>query len=610
MTRGRRILRSCGLLAAGLGLAWGCAFDDSLREYLDAHFWLPYSKSAGYLAKKNVRRLNYPYAGMADEGGNTPLEQLRSAYREISGGDGVYIDPAKLQKAMAAARAYRSLSAVEREEVALIEAKIEMRTEEGDPDDTLEGARDKMRKFLTTARDPAFRSEARGWLAHIYYLQGNQAAAGKIYLDELNRNGTNLSREVLLNSLKMDYGYDGGPELLKQLGEYFDTAEHAAFAVQLATNPHWNEYADLRSSVRSGEVQATYTRIRGLLEAHSELLKSGSGAGSLAALGMRTALRMGDPPGALKIADEVPAGAPLRDDPDFNWMLASSRFLTHDYAGAEEPLLKLFRSSLATEPEKASAAYGLCGVYEKTGNAVEQIRFALWLRSGTHEGYWAAPAGIADQSIYFAPSGFDLNLLLDDETSIEQIESFLSKYPDVPDVRLVKYSLAVRLARENRYAEAARIYAAIGAIRRAPRMRQLAALYAEASRTDLSAPQRDEAKYRYAAFLGAHSGGIYFNDALWHGLQRYALRASTDTRLDGQERQTLTADERKLKDDQEERWRAYVVLREVVDAEGKTALGREAAQLATQCLRGISDRFGRQDEIRKADIELSAWLRN
>ena len=67
--------------------------------------------------------------------------------------------------------------------------------------------------------------------------------------------------------------------------------------------------------------------------------------------------------------------------------------------------------------------------------------------------------------------------------------------------------------------------------------------------------------------------------------------------------------ERKLKDDQEERWRAYLILRDVVQATGKTDLGRKAAQLAIRCLRGISDRFGRQDEIRKADIGLSDWLR-
>jgi hypothetical protein len=38
-------------------------------------------------------------------------------------------------------------------------------------------------------------------------------------------------------------------------------------------------------------------------------------------------------------------------------------------------------------------------------------------------------------------------------------------------------------------------------------------------------------------------------------------------------------------------------------------LGRKAANLALNCVRRISERFGRQEEIRKADIELSKWLR-
>lgn len=58
----------------------------------------------------------------------------------------------------------------------------------------------------------------------------------------MNRSGSNLSRETVLNSLRMTYGYDGGPELLAHLEEYFDTPEHAAFAIQLATNPHWDRY--------------------------------------------------------------------------------------------------------------------------------------------------------------------------------------------------------------------------------------------------------------------------------------------------------------------------------------------------------------------------------
>jgi len=121
--------------------------------------------------------------------------------------------------------------------------------------------------------------------------------------------------------------------------------------------------------------------------------------------------------------------------------------------------------------------------------------------------------------------------------------------------------------------------------------------------------QTQEAKYKLAKFLSANPERIYFNDALWQGVQRYAMTGSTESRLTGEERKALISRERKLKDDQEERWRAYLILRDVVRDSGKTDVGRNAAQLALGCLRRISERFGRQDDIRKADLELSSWLR-
>ena len=56
---------------------------------------------------------------------------------------------------------------------------------------------------------------------------------------------------------------------------------------------------------------------------------------------------------------------------------------------------------------------------------------------------------------------------------------------------------------------------------------------------DLPAQQVQEAKYRLAEFISAHPDGIYFNDALWFGFQRYALFASSDSRLTREERQRL-----------------------------------------------------------------------
>ena len=286
-------------------------------------------------------------------------------------------------------------------------------------------------------------------------------------------------------------------------------------------------------------------------------------------------------------------------------MLASAHYLSRDYAGAERPLLNLSESKRASAEQRAAAAYGLCGVYEKTKNTVEQLRFALWLRGAVPKGYFGG-----EIPVYFALSGWDLGLLLDAEAPVETLREFISRYPDARDLRLVKYALAVRRSRENQYEEAAQIYESIHAVVRAPRTRQLAMLYHEAKRSDLPPAQKLDAQYQLADFLASNPARIYFNDTLWYGLQRYALDAAHDSRLTRDERQALVAGERKLKDEQEERWRAYMILRDVIPEAGKTDLGRKAAQLAIRCLRGInSDRFGREKEIREADIELSGWLR-
>jgi len=599
-----RLLKRPFVLLLGTGLLFGCAFDDTLRAYLNAHFWLPFAKSAANFERRNVRRISAPFAGMAvAEGGH--LAGLRSAYQKISTPDPLDRPPevSVPRQALEAARADPSLTKREREEVALLDAKVDMRAASPQDAELLERAKKKLIAFLATARTPEFRSEARGWLAHIDYLLGDQTGAGKIYLDELNRDGSNLSRETLLNSLRLNYGYDGGPELLSHLQEYFDTPEHAAFAIQLVTNPHWTTGGD-RFPRDNSEIEAqTYSRVVKLLEAHRELLRSKNGVNTLALLTMRTALRMGDPAGAKKIADSIPSDDQIHAQPDFNWMLASSNFLSHDYAAAEAPLLGLFRSPLASESQKAAAAYGLCGVYQKTGNTTEQLRYALWLYSGARKNQMWLSTGLSDLSVYWAVSGWDLNLLLETDASVDQLRSFVSQNPDLQDIGLVKYSLAVRLTRENRYSEAADIYQSIHALRRAPRIRRLADLYSEANRTDLNDSQRNEAKLRLAEFLSANPDRIYYNDALWHGLQRYALEAEHDDRLTRRERDAMIASERKLQDDQEERWRAYLILREVIGSD-TTYLRPKAATLALECLRGISDRFGRQEEIRKADIEL------
>lgn len=571
-----RVLRPAGLLLLGLSLAWACGFDNTLREYLDVHFWLPFAKTAQNFEKRNVRRVSVPYAGMG-KADQSPLGRLRKQYQSEA-------TPAESAPIVAAARAERSLDQRDREEVDLIDAKIDMRAGSAEEPVKLQRAQKKLEQFLQSARTPEWLSEARGWRAHIFHLLGQQTEAGKIYLDELNRDGSNLSRETLLNSLKMNYGYTGDQELLDHLEEYFDTPEHAAFAIQLVTNPRWERNG------ATPDRREIYARVNTLLQKHASILRSPT----LAVLTMRIALSMGDPAQALKTAARVG----LSNDPDYLWMSGSAHFLLRDYAGAEAPLLRLFE--LAKESRQAAAAYGLCGVYQKLGRPVDQLRFALWL--STQPSSNTVPPDTNDFSIYWASSGFDLGLLLDAEAPTEALEQFLERHSDAGNIRLVKYALSVRYARANRYAEAADIYDAIGEKRRGPRMREAARLWADQSAVG---------RYLFAEFLSRNPDGVYFNNSLWYGYQSYALIGDSEGRFTKAEHELQTVRERSLRDDQEERWRAAAILRELMLAEGQTDLGRKAAKLArTDLLKIRTDRFGRQDEITAALREIRLWSRN
>jgi hypothetical protein len=213
-------------------------------------------------------------------------------------------------------------------------------------------------------------------------------------------------------------------------------------------------------------------------------------------------------------------------------------------------------------------------------------------------------------SVYWASSGWDLDMLLEAEAPVDALRSFAEQNPNLAGIRLIGYSLAVRLSREDRYQEAADLYRSIHANRRAQRLQRLASLRQAADKPGISAQQGLEARYGLAEFIAANPDGIYFNDALWHGMQRYALQAANDCRLTLTERTRLMDAERGLKDSQEERWRAYLILRDVVRDAGVSNLGRQSATLALRCLRGINtDRFGRQEEIRRADMELSRQFR-
>jgi hypothetical protein len=604
------------LLLLALVTAGACPWNDELREYLSAHFWLPFAQHSANFEHPNVRRMDAPYAGMLAAQGSSPLARLRAAYQQLQPAD-LYVPPPRplvdvepLRPAVAAARADRTLSAREREEVNLIEAKIEMRGGESGQPALLRSAKQKLQAFLRTARTPEFASEARGWLARTHYLLGNRTAAGKIYLDELNRPGSNLSRETLLTSLQMNYGYDGGPDLIAHLDEYFDTPEHAVFAIQLATNPRGVRQGYSGRFERPRDNSAIYRRIQALLASHQSLLQSDNGANTLALLSMRTALRMGDPAGARTIDQSIPPAAAIRGTPDFLWMSASAHFLSREFNEAEQPLLDLFRSPRAHADQRAAAAYALCGVYQKTSNVAGQLRFALWLHEEGREGaHISIGRTLSDLSIYWASSGWDLGLILENEAPLDELQSFVAHNPSLPGIRLVRYSLAVRLAREDRYRESAEVYEAIQAPRRAQRMRKLASLQQAMETAELSPQARLEARYAFAAYVAANPERLYFNDTLWSFMQRYALHAEQESRMTGAERQALLEGERKLRDTQEEGWRAYLILKEVARDAGPGPLRTRAARLALTCLQGINtDRFGREADIATANKELRAWL--
>ena len=154
-------------------------------------------------------------------------------------------------------------------------------------------------------------------------------------------------------------------------------------------------------------------------------------------------------------------------------------------------------------------------------------------------------------------------------------------------------------------------------------MQKLAKLYAEAADPAHTGPQRLEAQYTYAAFLADHPDQLFFNDMLWHGCQtdiiieQYRGHDCWGTHippaqqgLTRQEREFFLQQERRVRDEQEERWRAYKILAAIVDQAGPSELGRQAARKALDCLVRINtERFGRKDEIAAAMRDLANWLR-
>jgi hypothetical protein len=317
-------------------------------------------------------------------------------------------------------------------------------------------------------------------------------------------------------------------------------------------------------------------------------------------------------------------------------MVAVCRFLQKQYAQAEGPLLKVVRSKDATPYELGAAARGLIGVYQKLGRGADQLH-AAFLYEKTGGEYQMDPYGFERYSPCIPEWAWllDLPYILDVQLSDDELREYLQRYGKEargityrprPKKRTafdtVEYELAVRFARHEKYGEAAGIYERLNAIPRAKRMRVLAGLYEKANDAASSPEVRLKAQYEYASFLEAHSTQVFFNDMVWGGFQTWTFTNGDEDEFRGpmsaewqgitnEERDRFMKQERNIRDNQEERWRAYGILSSVVDRTGDLELGRQAATKAIRCLDLIAvHRFGRADEIDRDRANLIAWLRS
>lgn len=607
----------------------------SFRAYLTRGFWLPMYYSIDHLLPLKIPGAGIPYAGFSAADAPEALSALREAYRRLTDALKTNQTQSALDEAgKAAARALApgALSNRDLEEARLIACKIALRGAERSPD-ALSEARRKLEDFIGSAANPAFASEARGWLARICYLQKDYARAALIYLDEINSPQSPLNRDTLVTSLRWVYSA-GENQLWDHLEEFFDTPRHALFMVDLITNQYPYDLSDPNAQLAKKD---RGTRILKLLQGHPELFKSGTDSEALVMALMRTFLYLGDTAETLKYAGAIAKSETLPQNPEFNWMTAIAHFVQHEYARAEAPLLRMLRAPSATGPDRVTAAQALVGVYLKTRRPVDALHAAFIQASQAldDQPYENVVASPRMQWCFFGLN-LDLPYLLDAYLSDEELREYLHKYPrpvglplritwsPLPTVsapQAVRYSLAVRAARHEQYEEAAKIFADLGFSACARRMKILAELLARTRDAALSTPERLTALYDYGTYLADNPERLFFNDLFWHRMQRSVFLEPRDLDmwvgnsrnqpgLTATERQVILADDRTLRDQQEERWHAFKVLEQVAHESGHSALGQKAAEKIIDCLSHINTgRFGREIEIRRAISTWKRWLR-
>src|SRR5262249_20143631 len=170
-----------------------------------------------------------PYAGMASRGTDPAFNLLREAYRalfsESDSGPWPHETINDLQKLL---RGVQPLNDADRNELELLRCTIGLRAA-SPRDAALAVTASCFELYLRQPRPQASTSEARGWLARTYFLQGKRAAAAKIYLDELANPNSNIRRERLLTSLEMlypDTDENRLENMKNDLDEYFHSSSH------------------------------------------------------------------------------------------------------------------------------------------------------------------------------------------------------------------------------------------------------------------------------------------------------------------------------------------------------------------------------------------------
>lgn len=609
----------------GVGIAQGCGPWISFRDFLQRTFWQQGHYGAANLVETAPRGGGTAsYAGFSAQEGPAPLAALRSAYRAIADGEEAKADVlATARQAAAVALAPGALSGASLQEARLLDAKVAMRAA-GSEAAGLAEARRKLEAFLAASPDPASASEARGWLARVLYKQGDGVAAMKIYLEELDRPSPVVPSYALGMSIRMTFArYEA--DILDHPEAFFDTPRHALFIVNALTNPT-SQYA--WGEEPTPEVKRTQgVRILALLRERRALFTADADSRALLVAMMRVSLYGGDLDAVLADAAKAPKDSPLHQDPEFNWMVASARYLGGDVAGAEAPLRRMLGAPGATSADTKTAAQALVGVCLKTGRPVEALHAALVgasARGGGLDGrrpQWCAEC-----------EAQDLPYLLDAVLTDEELSSYLTKYPkpfgdairafgyDGPKLTppdIVRYTLAVRHARRRDYAAAEEIYTKLGVTTRAERMHALAASRAKAADKALPAADRLRARYDEAVYLADNPDRLFFNNLFWRGYQQLALMPSSGREEDGrewgftpEERAAVAAADRRLRDEQEERWQAYRLLEGVVHDAGESPLAREAVGRILQVLPKIHSRFGREREIASAIRKWSRWLKD